>query len=236
MSETSIDQTLVREADHRARMALYLGVGSVLVVPLAVMALCLGYTTRSHASRGGAYSARVGRNFSLAALILWFSGPLLFLGLSAALVGAAATSRARGEDLPAPALASPRPAPTVEPSLPSPARESNWQAIVTARDVCDKLVAAGIVNACTTATPGGLTASATAGVNAELVSVPGKACVAWQFAGDAELASVEAAFSAMASLAGPHRYANKGARIFVQCNAGLSAPVGARVQAIVSAL
>lgn len=48
--------------------------------------------------------------------------------------------------------------------------------------------------------------------------------------------ATEKAYGAAATLAGPHRYGNRNAQIFVQCNSGLSADHGAAVKKIVDAL
>ena len=93
-----VDETTVREADHRARLALYLGVASVFVLPLALPALGLWSTVKNTASLGGRDNGRVGRNFALLALALWLAVPagLLMAGVGS-LASRAAAARATDE-------------------------------------------------------------------------------------------------------------------------------------------
>lgn len=88
-----VDDTVLREADHRARMALYLSVASLVLVPLALPALGLWLTAKTNASLGGRQTARVARNFAIVALVLWLAIPGLVLGAGMRSMAAATAAR-----------------------------------------------------------------------------------------------------------------------------------------------
>ena len=103
----------------------------------------------------------------------------------------------------------------------------------TAKDVADKLTAAGVLANCKQEPPKGLNARASEYWNCELPSVPGKGAGVMIFADDDSYQATVKAFEAAALLAGSHRYGNAKARVFVQMNQDASLDVGNKAKAVV---
>ncbi|MDC3985790.1 hypothetical protein [Polyangium jinanense] len=106
----------------------------------------------------------------------------------------------------------------------------------TAKEAADKLVAAGVLANCTQEPPRGLNARASEYWKCELPSVPGEGAGVMTFADDDAYQTTIKAFDGAAVLAGPHRYGNARARVFVQMNQGASLEVGNKAKAIVDSL
>ncbi len=107
---------------------------------------------------------------------------------------------------------------------------------VTAEAACKKIEAAGIAKGCKEVKPEGLNARAASKWDGELVAVPGKMVGAMSFTDDEGFQATTKAFEGAAMLAGPHRYGNAKARIFVQANSGLSLEEGKKLKALVEGL
>lgn len=103
-------------------------------------------------------------------------------------------------------------------------------------DVCSKLAAAGVAANCRRETPKMINARAADDYEFDLPSVPGHGGAVLSFAKDDDYTATVAAYEAMAMLAGPHRYGNPKARIFVQFNEGAPPDVGDKAKAIVAGL
>ncbi|XXY23346.1 hypothetical protein WME88_27420 [Sorangium sp. So ce216] len=106
----------------------------------------------------------------------------------------------------------------------------------TAAEACAKLEAGGIAKNCAEVKPRALTARASQNFNFDLVEVPGKTGQVMSFAAEDDYNATVEGFKTMAILAGPHRYGNPKARIFVQMNEGASLEAGKRAQSIVESL
>lgn len=106
----------------------------------------------------------------------------------------------------------------------------------TAADVCQKLTGQGLAANCHEAKPGGLGAAAVERFDFDLPSVPGKSAGVMRFDKEETFDSTVRAFEGAAVLAGPHRYGNKKALIFVQANEGLSLEEGKKLKAAVDGL
>lgn len=107
---------------------------------------------------------------------------------------------------------------------------------VTAASTCAKLEAAGVAKNCQPKPPGGLGAAAKEAVDFELPSVPGKGGQALAFESEDAYKGAVKTFEAASFLAGPHRYGNDKARIFVQLTESTPADVGAKAKAVVDGL
>lgn len=110
-----------------------------------------------------------------------------------------------------------------------------------ATDVCHEIEKSSVGANCRAGTPGGVNATASERIDFDLPSVKGKdgkpeEGSVFSFANDEAYTSTERAYAGLAALAGPHRYGNAKARIFVQMNSGLSAENGQKVKAIVDGL
>ncbi|WP_441288470.1 hypothetical protein ACSRUE_42035 [Sorangium sp. KYC3313] len=105
-----------------------------------------------------------------------------------------------------------------------------------AAEVCSKLEAAGIAKNCREAKPLALTARAAQKYDFDLVEVPGKTGQVLTFAADDDYSATVEAFKAMAMLAGPHRYGNQKARVFLQMNDGASLDTGKKAQGVIEGL
>lgn len=106
----------------------------------------------------------------------------------------------------------------------------------TASAVCDKLVAAGVGKNCRTGAPAGLAAAAKDEAELDLASPIGKTAAVYSFDSDEAYKATVTAFAGVAALAGPHRYGNGKARIFVQMNSEAPNDLGAKAKAVVDAL
>ena len=106
----------------------------------------------------------------------------------------------------------------------------------TPGDVCQQLVAAGVAANCKPATPNGLGARAREEVAFDLPSVPGHGGGVYVFDKAEDYAATVKAFEGAATLAGPWRFGNEKARIFVQLNEGAKPDVGAKARAVVEGL
>ncbi|XXX79181.1 hypothetical protein WMF30_10445 [Sorangium sp. So ce134] len=113
---------------------------------------------------------------------------------------------------------------------------SGCSAKPAAADVCAKLEAAGIAKNCRESKPLALTARAAQKYDFDLVEVPGKTGQVLTFAADEDYSATVEAFKAMAMLAGPHRYGNQKARVFLQMNDGASLDTGKKAQGVVDGL
>lgn len=106
----------------------------------------------------------------------------------------------------------------------------------SASDVCAKIQAAGIGAKCHEGERKMLTSRAAHKVDFDLVHVAGKQGAVMSFEKAEDYDATVKAFEQAAMLAGPHRYGNAKALIFVQANDGLKADEGAKLKAIVDAL
>lgn len=107
---------------------------------------------------------------------------------------------------------------------------------VSAENACKKLAKSVGGGECTKGQPGGLGAAAWENYGFELSEPKGKTCQVMSFKKAADLASTEKAYDGAAALAGPHRYGNKDALIFVQCNSGMPRPDGEKLEAALGKL
>jgi len=106
----------------------------------------------------------------------------------------------------------------------------------SAMSVCQKLVKVGVATHCVSDTPGGLGAAAVESVGFELADAPGKKGQVLAFDHAEHFDRTFAAFAEMAALAGPHRYGNRTARVFVQMNAQASPEAGSSVLKVLQGL
>jgi hypothetical protein len=106
----------------------------------------------------------------------------------------------------------------------------------TAADVCKKLETDGVARGCKQDKPAMISARAKEKYAFDLVSVPGKTGQVLSFERGDDFAATEKAMREAGMLAGPHRYGNAKARIFVQLNSDASLEVGNKTKAIVDAL
>lgn len=106
----------------------------------------------------------------------------------------------------------------------------------TAKEVCEKLVAAGLGSNCKEVVPGGVNARASSKWDFDLKSPPGKGAGVMSFADADAYKNAVAAYEATAFFAGAHRYGNEKALIFVQMNSGASLEDGKKAKAIVDGL
>jgi hypothetical protein len=106
----------------------------------------------------------------------------------------------------------------------------------TAASVCTKLEEAGVAAGCIPKTPGGIGAGAKEATDFQLPSVPGKGGSTYSFDNDAQYEATVKNFESFAGLAGPHRYGNPKARIFVQLTKDTPTAVGVKAKAVVDAL
>lgn len=223
MSE--IETTLIREADHRARMSIYLGVTSLVAVPLAIPAIGLWHTTRDYASRGGAHTAKVGRNFAIAALVVWLLAPLLFLIASAVAVGAAigGAGKKASEPLPASVASAPNftlPRGLGEEEAPVPSKAAPP---LTAAEACERLQKAGFVSMCVPAVPKApqLVSEQVDGWLAGGES--GQNCTIYRARGTQELSTIEQAIRGEASLRTYGRASSMRRQMLLLCHPSMSA-------------
>lgn len=103
-------------------------------------------------------------------------------------------------------------------------------------DVCQKLVAAGVASNCHADTPIGLGARANEETAFDLTSVPGHGGAVFAFEKADDFESTVKAFEGASVLAGPWRFGNAKARIFVQMNDGAKPDVGQKAKAVVDGL
>lgn len=106
----------------------------------------------------------------------------------------------------------------------------------SAADVCAKLVADGIASNCKEAKPVMISARAKTRVDFDLVHNAGKGGSVLDFAAADDYDATEKAYAAAAMLAGPHRYGNAKARVFVQMASEASLDDGKKAKAVVDAL
>lgn len=106
----------------------------------------------------------------------------------------------------------------------------------TASEVCKKIEGAGLGKNCRETSPKGLNARARHMVDFDLPSVPGKGAGVLEFEKDDDYEATVKAFEAAALLAGPHRYGNAKARIFVQANDKLGLAEGNKLRALIEGL
>lgn len=104
------------------------------------------------------------------------------------------------------------------------------------REACAKLEASGIARGCHETKPEGLGARAREVWTFDLPSVPGKGGNVFGFEKSDDYDATVKGFEGAAILAGPHRYGNPGARIFVQMNSGASLEIGKQTRAIIEGL
>lgn len=106
----------------------------------------------------------------------------------------------------------------------------------TSSSVCEKLVAAGVGSNCRPDTPSGLGAIAKEKTDFDLAEPAGKMGAVYSFTDDASYTATVDAFQKAASLAGPHRYGNSKARIFIQMNEDASVDMGNKAKEIIEKL
>lgn len=107
---------------------------------------------------------------------------------------------------------------------------------VDVKEACESLAKAVGGSGCKEDKPGGLGAAAWAKYAFDLEEPKGKTCQVLSFKKSADLEATEKAFDGQAALAGPHRYANKDALIYVQCNEGMPRPTGEKLEAALKKL
>lgn len=106
----------------------------------------------------------------------------------------------------------------------------------TAKAACEKLVAAGIGTNCKEVSPKGLSAKATSKYDFDLVAPKGEQGAVMSFESADDYKSTSEAYKAAALLAGPHRYGNEKALIFMQMNDGASLDDGKKAKAVIEGL
>lgn len=84
--------------------------------------------------------------------------------------------------------------------------------------------------------PAGLGAAAWSKYAFDLEEPKGKTCQVLAFKKAEDLEATAKAFDGAAMLAGPHRYSNKAALIYVQCNEGMPRPTGEKLEAALGKL
>lgn len=102
--------------------------------------------------------------------------------------------------------------------------------------VCGKLVAAGVAANCHPQTPKVINALAREQTEFDLPSVPGHGGAVLGFDKDSDYDGTVKAYEAAAALAGPYRFGNATARVFVQMNDGASPDIGEKARAVVAGL
>ena len=107
---------------------------------------------------------------------------------------------------------------------------------MTPADACGPLAKAVGGDGCKETKPHGLSAAATSSYSFDLADPKGEMCGVFGFKSADDLDATEKAFTAAAALAGPHRFANKSRLLFVQCNSGMPAADGAKIEAALKAL
>ena len=106
----------------------------------------------------------------------------------------------------------------------------------TAQEACGQLEAAGVAKGCHEVKPEALSARSSARVDFDLVHVPGKGGAVMFFAKEDDFEATVKMYEAAAMFAGPHRYGNPKARIFVQMNTDASLEEGKQVKALIEGL
>lgn len=106
----------------------------------------------------------------------------------------------------------------------------------SASSVCAKIEESGVGANCSQEEPAGLGIGATEKYAFDLPSVPGEGGQVLIFDDANTYEKTVEAYAEMASLAGPHRYGNEEALVFVQINEGLSTQDGETVKSIVDNL
>lgn len=107
---------------------------------------------------------------------------------------------------------------------------------LTPLEFCALLAKDGLAAGCRETKPRGLAANARRAAEFDLPSVPGKTGAIWWFETAEALEATVQSYDAARVLAGPHRYANRGQRLFVQINDGLSMDDGDRVKKLLEGL
>ncbi|MDH6284930.1 hypothetical protein [Prescottella agglutinans] len=102
--------------------------------------------------------------------------------------------------------------------------------------MCAKIEKSGVGANCSQDEPGGLGIGATENYAFDLPSVPGRSGQVMVFDDPKIYKKTVDAYAEMSGLAGPHRYGNERALVFVQINEGLSAQDGKTVKSIVDGL
>jgi hypothetical protein len=105
-----------------------------------------------------------------------------------------------------------------------------------AQGVCKQLEDAGIAANCRGVESTGLGAASAETYKFDLPSVPGEGGQVMRFDNVEQYNATVASYAEMEALAGPHRYGNPEALIFVQINEGLSEADGETVKSIVDEL
>lgn len=106
----------------------------------------------------------------------------------------------------------------------------------TAQDACSKLEAAGVAKGCREVKAEVINARAKTKYDFDLVHVPGKKGAVLDFAKDEDYEATVKAYEAAAMFAGPHRYGNPKALIFVQMNTDATLEEGKQVKALIDRL
>lgn len=122
------------------------------------------------------------------------------------------------------------------PSTSTSASSSVPSAAIDAKAVCDKLAAAGFGSGCKQTEPHGLASAAWLAYDLELVEPKGKTCGVFSFKRTTDFDATTKAFDKAAALAGPHRYGNAKALVFVQCNKGMERSKGEELEKVISSL
>jgi hypothetical protein len=107
---------------------------------------------------------------------------------------------------------------------------------VTSAAVCQQLVTAGVASNCRASTPKGLGARASEATEFDLPSVPGHGGQVFGFQKADDFDATSKSFESASVLAGPWRFGNAKALIFVQMNDGAKPDVGAKAKAVVDGL
>jgi hypothetical protein len=125
-------------------------------------------------------------------------------------------------------------APLAAPAATSPPATST--SVASAKAICEALTSKGFGTNCTEDKPGGLGAAAWERYAFDLPDPKGKTCQILTFKTDADFQATLKAFDGAAALAGPHRYGNAKARVFVQCNSDMPRDAGSKLEQAVAEL
>lgn len=125
-------------------------------------------------------------------------------------------------------------APAAPPSSPPAAAKAS--VVADAKSICESLTSQGFGTNCKEDKPSGLGAAAWQNYVFDLPEPKGKTCQILTFKTDADYQATVKAFDGAATLAGPHRYGNAKARVFVQCNSGMPRDAGGKLEQAVLAL
>ncbi len=106
----------------------------------------------------------------------------------------------------------------------------------SAKEACEKLVAAGLGSGCKEVKPEGVNVRCASKYDFDLKAPAGKGAGVMSFANAEDYKFTVDLYTSTAMIAGPHRYGNEKALVFVQMNRDASLEDGKKAKAVIDAL